>query len=142
MIFWERQKVLSALYTKLTKPICDKYDLSQIEYDVVMFLHNNPQYKTASDVVKIRKLTKSHVSLGLNLLEKKGYISKLYSDENKKSVILSVTDKAKDVIADGEKVQMLFGRIIFDGFSEKETEFCRDLFSRIYNNANRFLTNK
>ncbi len=142
MIFWERQKVLSSLYTKLTKPICDKYGLSQIEYDIVMFLHNNPQYKTASDIVKIRKLTKSHVTLGITLLEKKGYIAKLFSDENKKNVILTITDKAKNIIADGEKAQMLYGQIIFNGFSEKEIDFCRDLFSRIYDNANNFLTNK
>lgn len=142
MVFWERQKVLSSLYAKLTKPICDEYNLSQIEYDVVMFLHNNPQYKTASDVVKIRKLTKSHVSLAITLLEKKGYISKLCSEKNKKSVILTITDKAKNIVADGERIQRLFGQIIFDGFGEKETEFCRDMFSRIYDNANKYLTNE
>lgn len=142
MIFWEKQKALSALYAKLTKPLCEKYGLTQIEYDVIMFLHNNPQYKTASDIVKIRKLTKSHVSMAITQLEKKGYISKRYSNENKKSVILTITNAANDVIADGEKTQLLFGRIIFDGFSENETECFRDMLFKIYENANNFLTNK
>lgn len=139
MIFWEKQKVIGSLYCKLTKPICEKYGLTQIEYDAIMFLHNNPQYKTAADIVKIRKLTKSHVSLGITHLEKKGYISKRYSNDNKKSVILDITAAAKDFISDGEKVQRLFGKIILGGFSENEKDLCRDMFFRMCENANNYL---
>lgn len=141
MIFWEKQKNLTALYEKMTKPVCDKYELTQMEYDIVMFLHNNPQYKTASDIVKMRKLTKSHVSSAVNLLAKKGYISKHFENGNKKSVILEITDKSENIINEGIRAQSSFGQILFEGFSEEEIRRCRDMFSRMCENANKVLIN-
>ena len=29
--------------------VCEKYQLKHLEYDILMFLHNNPQYRTAAD---------------------------------------------------------------------------------------------
>lgn len=136
MIFWERQKVLTALYERVTKPVCEKYGLTQMEYDIVMFLHNNPQYETASDVVKVRKLTKSHVSAAIKLLENKGYLSKHRTDKNKKNIVLTLTDTAKNFIADGEKAQTSFGKIILSGFSESEKDLCRKMFFKMCENAN------
>ncbi len=138
MIFWERQKVLTSFYEKMTKPICEKYDLTQMEYDIIMFLHNNPQYKTASDIIRMRKLTKSHVSVGVNELEKKGYIKKSYANGNKKSLILEITENANNLIKEGEKTQLLFAQLLFEGFSKEEIELFREMFSRICENANKF----
>lgn len=142
MIFWEKQKVLTALYEQTTNPVCEKYGLTQMEYDIIMFLHNNPQYKTASDIVKMRRLTKSHVSTGVNLLKNKGYIVAHYADGNKKSAILEIADEAKKLIADGEKAQLSFGHMLFDGFDESEINYCRNLFSKMCDNANKVLKNK
>lgn len=142
MLFWEKQKILIALYEKITKPVCDKYGLTQMEYDILMFLHNNPQFKTASDIVKIRQLTKSHVSASIKILESKGYLFKHYADDNKKSLILVITDAAKDIVVDGEKAQLSFGQTIFNGFSANETATCKDLFFRMCENANKVLSNK
>ena len=55
-----------------------------MEYDILMFLHNNPKYNTAADIVKIRKSTKSHVSTSLKALENKGLIERIQSTRNKK----------------------------------------------------------
>ncbi len=142
MIFWEKQKALTVLYEKITKPICDKYELTQMEYDILMFLHNNPQFSIASDIVKMRNLTKSHVSVSIKLLEKKGYLTKSYANGNKKNSVLSITDAAKEIINNGKKAQLLFGQLIFDGFSVSEKEQCRDMFLRMCENANKILINK
>lgn len=142
MIFWEKQKILTSLYEDITKPVCEKYDLTQMEYDIVMFLHNNPQYKTASDIVKMRRLTKSHVSVGIKLLEEKGYISKSYADGNKKSLILNLSGKSKGLIEEGVKAQNSFGETLFKGFTDSEMELCREMFSRMCENANSALSNE
>ena len=74
MIFWERQKSLTAFYEACTKPVRDAYDLTQMQFNILMFLHNNPQFDTAGDLVKTRHLTKSHVSTALKELEARGWI--------------------------------------------------------------------
>ena len=69
MHFWDQHKTITCYYETLTRSVCDQYELTQMEYDILMFLYNNPQYKTAADIVRVRKSTKSHVSTSLKLLE-------------------------------------------------------------------------
>ena len=52
-----------------------------MEYDIIMFLHNNPHHNTAAEIVRIRKSTKSHVSSSLKKLENKVKIIKNISHD-------------------------------------------------------------
>ena len=72
MFFWDQHKTISSCYEMLSRKVCEKYQLTQMEYDILMFLHDNPQYNTAAEIVKIRKSAKSHVSTSLKKLENKG----------------------------------------------------------------------
>ena len=74
MFFWDQHKTITSCYELFTRKVCDRYQLTQMEYDILMFLHNNPKHNTAADIVKIRKSTKSHVSTSLKALENKGLI--------------------------------------------------------------------
>lgn len=65
MYFWDKHKAITSYYELLSGEVCDRYELTQMEYDILMFLHNNPQLNTAAEIVKIRKSTKSHVSTSL-----------------------------------------------------------------------------
>ncbi len=142
MLFWESQKSLTTLYEKMTECVRKKYNLTQVEFDILMFLHNNPQYKTAADIVKIRKLTKSHVSIGVSALQNKGYLSTHREDGNKKSVILTITENATSLITDGEQVQVDFGKLLLNGFSQEEMDHCKKVFLRACENANKALAEK
>ena len=86
MYFWDKHKTITTYYELLSGEVCDRYGLTQMEYDILMFLHNNPQHNTAAEIVKIRKSTKSHVSTSLKDLENKGLIRKIQSEDNKKHV--------------------------------------------------------
>ena len=103
MIFWERQKSLTAFYEACTKPVRDAYDLTQMQFNILMFLHNNPQFDTAGDLVKTRHLTKSHVSTALKELEARGWIEAYYAAGNRKSQHLRITKSAEAVIAAGKR---------------------------------------
>ncbi len=74
MYFGDKHKTITSYYELLSSRICDQYGLTQMEYDILMFLHNNPQHNTAAEIVKIRKSTKSHVSTSLKKLENKGFV--------------------------------------------------------------------
>ena len=135
MIFWENQKIIRALYTQCTKPVCNRFGLTQMEYDIMMFLHNHPQYDTAADLVKTRMLTKSHVSAALKALEDKRYIERSHRNGNRKSVHLKITDAAEAAVIAGENAQKNFAGKLFKGFSDAEFAQCRALFSRMCENA-------
>ena len=72
MVFWENQKVVLAYYAQCVKPVCEAHGLTRMEFDILLFLANNPVYDTAADIVRIRMLTKSHVSGALKRLETDG----------------------------------------------------------------------
>ena len=114
MHFWDQHKNITLYYEALTKSICDKYDLKQMEYDILMFLHFYPQYNKAADIVKIRKSTKSHVSTSLKVLEQKGLIEKKQNSKDKKWDL-------------------------FEGISEDEMKIFKDVFDKICKNADNFL---
>ena len=49
------------LYQTIMAPVCEKYGLTATELIVLMFLANNPDCDTASDIVARRRLKKSAV---------------------------------------------------------------------------------
>ena len=53
MYFWDKHKTIISYYELLSGAVCDRYELTQMEYDILMFLHNNPQNNTAAEIVKI-----------------------------------------------------------------------------------------
>ena len=84
MFFWDQHKTITSCYEKVTGSVCEKYQLTHMEYDILMFLHNNPQHNTAAEIVKVRKSTKSHVSSSLKNLESRGLIERIQSADNEK----------------------------------------------------------
>lgn len=139
MFFRDYHRTITCYYEKLTGAVCDKYNLMQMEYDILMFLHNNPKYNTAAEIVKIRKSTKSHVSTSLRMLEEKGLIEKRQSEDNKKYIAIILLDKAKTIVNEGTAVQKQFARDILDGLSDEEMDKCKAVFEKIYENAEKRL---
>ena len=84
-----------------------------MEYDILMFLHNNPQHNTAAEIVKIRKSTKSHVSTSLKNLENKGLVERIQSKDNKKHIEIVLLDKAEVIVEAGINAQKQFAQGCF-----------------------------
>ena len=135
MFFWDQHKTITSCYALLAKSVCEKYQLTQMEYDILMFLHNNPQHKTAADMVKIRKSTKSHVSASLQTLERKGLILRTQSAANKRRIEIVLLERAAPIVADGISAQKAFAQHILSGLTEEENQLCRAVFQKICSNA-------
>ena len=139
MFFWDQHKTITSCYELFTRKVCDRYQLTQMEYDILMFLHNNPKYNTAADIVKIRKSTKSHVSTSLKALENKGLIERIQSTRNKKHIEIVLLDKAKLIVEAGTNVQKQFAQTVLSGLTVEEKQMCIRIFDKICNNAEEYL---
>ena len=126
MYFCDEHRGITRYYEILKSSVCEKYQLRQMEYDILMFLYNNPQHSTAADIVRYRKSTKSHVSMSLKVLEDK---------DNKKRVEIYILDSADDIIKDGIRVQKQFAKDMFNGLTDDEIALCKQIFKKICNNA-------
>lgn len=52
---FEFAEKISRTYSDECRPLCHELKLPQTAFDILMFLANNPEYKTARDIVEIRK---------------------------------------------------------------------------------------
>ena len=141
MFFWDKHKTITSCYELLSSKVCYEYGLTQMQYDILMFLHNNPQHNTAADIVKIRKSTKSHVSTSLKGLEDRGLIKRLQSAENKKHIEIILLEKAMPIIEDGIKAQKDFASNVLSGLTNEEKQICLSVFDKICQNADEYLKN-
>ena len=120
MYFWDKHKTVTSYYEVLSGEVCDRYGLTQMEYDILMFLHNNPQHNTAAEIVKIRKSTKSHVSTSLKKLEEKGLVERIQSEDNKKHIEIVLLDQAEEIVEAGINAQKQFAKNVLCGMTEEE----------------------
>ena len=142
MNFWEDQKIVTSFYSQCVNPVCEKYGLTRLALDLLMFLSNNPEYNTASDIVRIRLLTKSHVSISLKELETCGLVKTAFQNNNRKTMHISIQEKAAPVIADGKLAQQEFAQKLLQGFSLEEVEMYSKLFQRTCENARKEMEGK
>lgn len=141
MFFWDKHKTITTCYELLSSKVCDEYGLTQMQYDILMFLYNNPQHNTAADIVKIRKSTKSHVSTSLKGLEDRELIKRLQSVENKKHIEIVLLENAMPIIKAGIKAQKDFASNVLSGLTNEEKRICMSVFDKICRNADEYLKN-
>mgnify|MGYP002533046741 CR=1 FL=1 len=139
MFFWDQHKTITNYYELLSSEVCSQYKLSKMEYDILMFLYNNPHYNTAADIVRVRKSTKSHVSTSLKKLENKGLIERIQKEDNKKHIEIILTSDTELIVQEGIKVQKQFIHNVLSGLTEEEKQMSIKIFSKICNNAEKCL---
>ena len=59
-------------YSALCHSLCRELNLPQTAFDILLFLANNPECDTASDIVELRKIKANLVSVNVNRLVEEG----------------------------------------------------------------------
>ena len=87
--------------------------LPQTAFDILMFLANNPEFKTARDIVEVRKLKANLVSVNIDKLVNEGYLVRKNVEGDRRKVQLLCTDKAQPIISRGQQLQEHFVEQLF-----------------------------
>lgn len=132
---------LMETYRALCKPLCREVKLPQTAFDILMFLANNPEYKTAKDITVIRGICANLVSVNVEKLVREGYLERNAAPDDRRKVLLFCTEKARPVVEKGRRIQEEFFRELYAGIDKKsQEEFCRIL-KQIEMNINRLAGN-
>ena len=89
---------VNKLYQLKAHPVCEKYSITQAEFDILAFLRNNPEFDTAKDICDIRMLKKSIVSQSIDKLVKKNYIEKSYDKNDRRLLHLHIMPEAEPCV--------------------------------------------
>lgn len=122
------------LYDQMCAPVCQKYGLTHMEFVVLMFLANNPGFDTAAQIVRFRRLTKSHVSLAVRALLERGFLIGVDGVDDRRTIHLSLTEDAEDIVREGRETQQQFVKVILNGFSQEERDLIAQFMVRIDQN--------
>ena len=116
----ETAKKFSLAYRQVCRPLCRELGLPQTAFDILMFLGNNPAYKTARDIVEMRRIKANLVSVHVDRLVREGYLERQQVPGDRRKTLLLCTDKAQPVIAKGRLLQEDFFEKLLDGMDEEE----------------------
>ena len=80
-------------YNAVCKPLCQELGLSQTALDILLFLANNPDYKTARDIVEVRHIKANLVSMNVDKLVQEGYLERYAVVGDRRKTKLLCTDR-------------------------------------------------
>lgn len=109
-------------YSVMCKPLCQEMKLPQTAFDILMFLSNNPQYKTARDIVEVRKIKANLVSINVDKLVKEGYLERREVAGDRRKTELVCTSQADSIIEKGRIVQKDFKDTLFNSMDDSMKE--------------------
>lgn len=130
---------IALAYSAVCKPLCRQLELPQTAFDILMFLGNNPDYKTASEIVEIRHIKANLVSVNVDRLVREGYLTRRGVEGDRRKTELLCTEKAQPIIARGRQLQNAFSERLFAGMDEEARRAFSEAMHLIEHNLNELL---
>ena len=115
----ETAKKFSLAYRQVCRPLCRELGLPQTAFDILMFLGNNPAYKTARDIVEMRRIKANLVSVHVDRLVREGYLVRRQVQGDRRKTELLCTEQAQPVIERGRQLQREFFEKLFANTDEE-----------------------
>ena len=118
-------------YTAQFEAASAAYGLNQLEIDILLFLHNNPECHTAGDICRYRGLAKSNVSAAVERLRSRGVLSVCPVPANRRQRLLGFTADGQRIAAALAEIQHRTVEPLFEGFTAEEQQTLQDYLRRM-----------
>ena len=132
---WDVMTAMRSLYCAQLEAASRECGLARVELDILLFLANNPQFDTATDIVERRCISKAHVSQSVKSLEQRGYLERRYAGDNRRTIHLRLMERAQAAVDVGRRAQLHCFETFMRGFSTTELEQLRGYLARIAENV-------
>lgn len=124
------------------KKICEKkyedlmkrYGLRRIELDLLYFLEYADGYNTAKDMVRIRQISKAHISSAVEHLTEQKLVKAKPDSQDRRCVHLTVTSQGAAIAKDILKVRQQIFEIIYQGITQEERQIMQQVSAKIFQN--------
>lgn len=127
---------ISRAYTRSCKTLCHELDIPQTAFDILMFLGNHPEYKSARDIVEIRRIKANLVSINVDRLVQEGLLVRREVAHDRRKVELELTEKAAPIVEKGRVVQKQFEDALLQGIDEPTLTTFRAMLTQMEKNIN------
>ena len=126
-------------YTAQFEGAAAAYRLNQLEIDILLFLHNNPELCTASDICRYRALAKSNVSAAVERLRSRGVLTVSPAPGNRRQRLLGFTAEGCTMAAALAEIQRRSIEPLIADYTPEEQQALQDYLRRMDANILRCL---
>lgn len=130
-------KHLSFVYRLRQKYILEKlepFEIGNTDYPLLLFLEKNGGYGQ-NEISREINMNKSLVTRSVLLLEKKEYIYKKISPENRKKNLLFLSEKGKEILPKIREIIESWEEQVLKNFTEEDIEKIDFLLEKMYLNS-------
>lgn len=107
-------------YSAAMQPLSREFAIPQTAAEILLFLANNPENRTAKDICTMRRLQPGIVSLHVDTLVTLGFLERKSVPGDRRKLHLEPTEKASSIIARGRQMQERFAQTLAQGLSPEE----------------------
>ena len=129
------RSALKRCYAHEMAGVLSRWQLTGMELDVLLFLGNNPDCDTASDMVQLRQLTKSHVSKAVERLTALGLVLQQRDEMNRRRIHLKLAEAAEPILRDGREAQKRFVEVLTRGLNDEDKAAAARILTVMMENA-------
>lgn len=121
-------------YTKICRPVCHQYDISQTSLDILVFLADHNELNTAKDICMNTGIKKNLVSMNVEKLVAGEFLKRENDPLDRRVVHLIVTEKAQPVIERGREIKKYFKEAFIKNIDEEDYKIYRKCVEKITDN--------
>ena len=133
-----RTSLFRRYYENSFQDLLEEFSLTRLEAVILIFLHNNPDFNTARDIVELRGLSKSNVSTALEALRLRQYLTVRPDPDSRRVRRIFLREEKRDVVeALARRQQETLGRLT-DGFSPEELAEMQRFLDRMEENIKHY----
>ena len=127
-------KQFERFYEHQFTPLLERTGLTMREIHVLLFLANNPQFRTARDVAAYRGFSKTYVSKSLERLTRRGLVTARTDPADRRVLNLTLTDAAAGPVRQLQSAQRAFFQRLTDGIPRSDAGVLRRMMARVQEN--------
>lgn len=109
-------------YRKRCAKAVEEYCLTPNEIVVLLFLSNNPEYDSASDIAHLRSISKGLIARSVEALCEKGYLRTKKDEKDRRLVHLYLTKESEAVVKRLEDCRLEFLKELYEGAATVDLE--------------------
>lgn len=126
-------------YSRAFAKFGEKYDLTQLDMDILLSLKIHPEWDTARDICTMRCIAKSNASNSLRGLERRKLVSITIDSENKKIHRLAITEEGEALARELFRIQQLCLEQMREGVTDEELRQVDNVVRRVDENIRKAL---
>ncbi len=118
---------IKKMYVSACREVCEKYGITQTEFDILEFLGKHYGPDTANEISKWKLIKKANVSTSVERLIEKGYLRRRPDRLDRRYIHLELTDEAACTVNDIKNTEKEFYDSLLSALTMDELELYKKL---------------